>query len=146
MLELENVNAYYGDSHVLQGVSLTVNEGEVVCLLGRNGAGKTTTILATMGYLKPRPGRIAYRGRDIGALPPLCDLPARRRLRAAGARDIPEPHGAWRTSPSSRAAARDRRWTLPRVFELFPGSRRARAISGFSFRAASSRCCRSRGR
>ena len=63
MLTLENVHAYYGDSHVLQGISLVVNEGEVVCLLGRNGAGKTTTILATMGYLRPRPGRITFAGR-----------------------------------------------------------------------------------
>ena len=60
MLDLENVNAYYGDSHILHGVSLAVKEGEVVCLLGRNGAGKTTTILTIMGYLKPRPGRIRY--------------------------------------------------------------------------------------
>ena len=70
MLNLENVNAYYGDSHILHGVSLVVEEGEVVCLLGRNGAGKTTTILTIMGYLKPRPGRILYRGRDIATLPP----------------------------------------------------------------------------
>ena len=48
MLDLENVNAYYGDSHILHGVSLAVKEGEVVCLLGRNGAGKTTTILTIM--------------------------------------------------------------------------------------------------
>ena len=54
MLELENINAYYGDSHILHGVSLSVKAGEVVCLLGRNGAGKTTTILTIMGYLKPR--------------------------------------------------------------------------------------------
>ena len=65
MLRLENVNAYYGDSHILHGVSLSVQEGEVVCLLGRNGAGKTTTILTIMGYLKPQPGRILYQDRDI---------------------------------------------------------------------------------
>ena len=53
MLELENVHAYYGDSHVLHGVSLVGGTGEVVCLLGRNGAGKTTTILTVMGYLAP---------------------------------------------------------------------------------------------
>ena len=56
MLELENIHAYYGDSHVLHGVSLSVTEGEVVCLLGRNGAGKTTTILTVMGYLQAAPG------------------------------------------------------------------------------------------
>src|SRR5262249_13173249 len=70
MLALENVNAYYGDSHILHGVSFAVNEGEVVCLLGRDGAGKTTTVLTIMGYLKPRPGRITYRDEDIAALAP----------------------------------------------------------------------------
>ena len=70
MLELENINAYYGDSHILHGVSFAVRPGEVVCLLGRNGAGKTTTILTIMGYLKPQPGRIRYDGRDIAGLPP----------------------------------------------------------------------------
>ena len=70
MLELDNVNAYYGDSHILHDVSLSVQEGEIVCLLGRNGAGKTTTILTIMGYLQPRPGRIRYRDRDIAGLPP----------------------------------------------------------------------------
>src|SRR6202043_3856294 len=70
MLELENVNAYYGESHILRGVSLSVRDGEVVCLLGRNGAGKTTTILTVMGYLKPRPGRISFRGHDLAGLPP----------------------------------------------------------------------------
>ena len=71
MLDLHDVNAYYGDSHILHGVSLSVGEGEVVSLLGRNGAGKTTTILTVMGYLRPRPGRIVFRGRDISALPPM---------------------------------------------------------------------------
>ena len=70
MLDLENIDAYYGDSHILHGVSLSVKQGEVVCLLGRNGAGKTTTILTIMGYLKPRQGRIRYDGRDIASLPP----------------------------------------------------------------------------
>src|SRR4029077_14680126 len=50
MLEIDNITAYYGDSHILHGVSLSVGEGEIVCLLGRNGAGKTTTILTIMGY------------------------------------------------------------------------------------------------
>ena len=70
------------------------SEGEVVCLLGRNGAGKTTTILTHMGYLQPRPGRITYAGRDIGGVAATRDRAARHRLRAAGARHLPEPDGA----------------------------------------------------
>ena len=51
MLAVENIHTYYGDSHILHGVSFSVRPGEVVCLLGRNGAGKTTAILTVMGYL-----------------------------------------------------------------------------------------------
>ncbi|HUB97693.1 MAG TPA: ABC transporter ATP-binding protein [Stellaceae bacterium] len=119
MLELDGVNAYYGDSHVLRGVSLTVGEGEVVCLLGRNGAGKTTTILATMGYLKPRPGRITYRGRDIAALPPFV-------ISRLGVGFVPQERGifpsltvAENLTVFARGGA-DRRWTLPRIYDLFP--------------------------
>ena len=70
LLELADVNAYYGQSHVLHGVSLTVREGEVVSLLGRNGAGKTTTILTIMGYLNPAPGHIRFRGEEVGGARP----------------------------------------------------------------------------
>src|SRR5580658_3909150 len=70
MLALDNVNAYYGDSHILHGVSLSVREGEVVCLLGRNGAGKTTTIMTAMGYLHPRAAPTRYKERAIDAPPP----------------------------------------------------------------------------
>ena len=69
MLELERVHTYRGAAHILQGISLTVNAGEVVCLVGRNGAGKTTTIESIMGLLPVRSGRITYQGRDITRLP-----------------------------------------------------------------------------
>ena len=70
MLEVDDINVHYADSHTLRGVSFSAREGEVVCLLGRNGAGKATTILTTMGYLKPRSRRIVYCGRDITTLRP----------------------------------------------------------------------------
>jgi len=65
LLELEDVHTYYGEAHVLQGVSLTVGEGEVVSLIGRNGAGKTTTLLSIMGIARPSRGRIRLRGDDL---------------------------------------------------------------------------------
>jgi branched-chain amino acid transport system ATP-binding protein len=70
MLRLEGVDAYYGPSHVLQGVSLTVDAGEAVALLGRNGAGKTTTLKTIMAVVRARRGRITWNGADITALPP----------------------------------------------------------------------------
>jgi branched-chain amino acid transport system ATP-binding protein len=130
MLDLENVNAYYGDSHILHGVSLAVNEGEVVCLLGRNGAGKTTTILTIMGYLKPRPGRILYRGRDIAALPPYA-------VARLGFGFVPQERGIFPSltvRENLTVFARGRaggRWTLERILELFPSLRARERNLGF---------------
>src|SRR4051795_5320290 len=70
MLSLDGIHTYYGDSHILQGVSLDVSAGELVALLGRNGAGKTTTIRSIIGFNRPRAGRIVFEGRDVSRLPP----------------------------------------------------------------------------
>jgi len=69
MLTLENVNVYYGGIHALRGVSLRVEAGEVVTLIGANGAGKSTTLRAITGLLTPRSGRISFEGADITGLP-----------------------------------------------------------------------------
>jgi len=123
MLSLENVNSYYGDSHILHGVSFAVNEGEVVCLLGRNGAGKTTTLLTIMGYLEPRPGRIVYRGADIAALPPY-------KVARRGFGFVPQERGIFPSlsvrenlTVFARAGGRGDGggcWTLEKIFALFP--------------------------
>jgi len=69
LLEVENIHSYYGNIHALRGVSLTVEEGEVVTLIGSNGAGKTTTLRSIHGILTPREGRIAFRGEEIQGVP-----------------------------------------------------------------------------
>jgi branched-chain amino acid transport system ATP-binding protein len=69
LLELEDVNAYYGNIHALMGVSLKVEQGEIVALIGANGAGKTTTLRAISGLLHPRKGRVLLEGKDISQLP-----------------------------------------------------------------------------
>jgi len=119
MLNLENVESYYGDSHILHGISLTVRKGEVVCLLGRNGAGKTTTILTVMGYLHPRRGTIRLHGRDIDRLPPNA-------VARLGVGFVPQERGIF-PSLSVREnltvfarCGRNGYWTLQRIFELFP--------------------------
>ena len=119
MLELEDVNAYYGDSHILHKVSLAVRQGEVICLLGRNGAGKTTTMLTIMGYLHPRPGRIRYNGCDIAREPP-------HRIARLGFGFVPQERGIFPSlTVRENLTTFARRggsgyWTLPRIFELFP--------------------------
>ncbi len=70
LLEVEALNTYYGDSHVLFDLSLHVNEGEVVALLGRNGSGKTTTMNSIMGIVPPRSGRVRVAGDDVTGLRP----------------------------------------------------------------------------
>jgi len=70
MLVLDNVDAHYGKSHVLHGVSIEVRAGEVVGLLGRNGVGKTTTLKAIMGMARRTGGRITFEGRDLQGVPP----------------------------------------------------------------------------
>ena len=130
MLNLENINTYYGDSHILHGVSLSVGEGEIVCLLGRNGAGKTTTILTVMGYLQPRPGRIRYRDRDIAGLPPY-------EVARLGFGFVPQERGIFPSlsvrenlTVFARSGGKGF-WTLQRIFDLFPVLRARERNLGF---------------
>ena len=86
MLQLENVNVFYGAIHALRNVSLTVNAGEVVTLIGANGAGKSTTLRAITGLLTPKDGRVVFEGEEI------TNVPAHRRV-ARGISMSPEGRG-----------------------------------------------------
>jgi len=70
MLDVENIQVFYGEIHALKGISFSVQKGEIVALLGNNGAGKTTTLKTISGLLRPRTGRILLEGQSINALPP----------------------------------------------------------------------------
>jgi branched-chain amino acid transport system ATP-binding protein len=70
LLEVERINSYYGDSHILFDLSLYVERNEVVALLGRNGAGKSTTLKSLIGVVRPRSGRIVLDGTPTQGLPP----------------------------------------------------------------------------
>ena len=70
ILKIEQINTYYGTSHILFDVSLTVGKGEIVCLLGRNGAGKTTTMRSIMGLTPPRSGSVQLHGEEMRGKPP----------------------------------------------------------------------------
>jgi branched-chain amino acid transport system ATP-binding protein len=130
MLSLENVDSYYGDSHILRGISLTVRSGEVICLLGRNGAGKTTTILTLMGYLHPRRGTIRFNGQNIAGLRPYA-------VARLGFGLVPQERGIF-PSLSVREnltvfarVGRNGYWTLQRVFSLFPSLQARERNLGF---------------
>ena len=124
-LVVEGVHAYYGESHILHGVSLRVGTGEAVALLGRNGAGKTTMIRSIVGFTPPRRGRIVYDGEPIHGWP--AHRIARRGLALV-------PQGRRIFAPLSvrenlLLGARADGFTLERIFELFPrlGERQAQA-------------------
>ena len=120
LLEIEEIHTAYGLSRVLFGISLAVNQGECVCLLGRNGVGKTTTMRSVMGLTPPSAGRIRFKSRDITGWPPY-------RIARAGIGFVPEDRrifaelSVWENlDVAQRAAARRGRWTIDAVFELFP--------------------------
>lgn len=120
ILELSAVQTYYGTSHVLQGVALTVEEGESVALLGRNGVGKTTTLRSIMGLVPPRDGSIRFLGRELRGLPP--DAVAR-----AGIAYVPDDHRIFpgltadeNLELARRMSTRRGPWSRERVKALFP--------------------------
>jgi branched-chain amino acid transport system ATP-binding protein len=86
LLELENVHTYYGRIHALKGISLTVEEGEIVTLIGANGAGKTTTLRAISGLVRAKEGHIRLNGKDITHLPP-------HQIVSGGVGHVPEGRG-----------------------------------------------------
>jgi len=117
ILELKNINTFYGLGHILHGLSIGVAEGEVVALLGRNGAGKTTTLRSITGLTPPRSGEIRYKGRDITGL----DAPKVSRM---GIALVPETRGifSYLTARENLAIAEraGSRWKMQAVLELFP--------------------------
>jgi branched-chain amino acid transport system ATP-binding protein len=87
LLDLDNVRTYYGNIRALKGISLEVNEGEIVCLIGGNGAGKSTTLMTISGVLTPEEGDVIYQGRSIVSLRPdnivqmgICQVPEGRMI------------------------------------------------------------------
>ena len=118
MLTLDEIHAYYDDSHVLQGVSLTVDTGEVVALLGRNGVGKSTTIESIIGFVRPRQGRILINNIDV------TDFPSHRIARL-GVGLVPQGRAIFPTltvRENMTLAARNGHdgWNLDRVLATFP--------------------------
>jgi branched-chain amino acid transport system ATP-binding protein len=134
MLEVEDLHTYYGDSHVLQGISLRLERGQVIGILGRNGMGKTTLIRTIIGFTPPRQGRVVFKDRDITGWPSNRAVALGLGLVPQGRRVFP----SLSVEENLQVAARDggnRSWTVPRVMEIFPRLReraqnRAGKLSG----------------
>ncbi len=118
LLAVRELNAWYGESHVLHGVAFEVGAGEVVTLLGRNGAGKTTTLKSIMGVVPRREGSITFEGREITKLPS-------NRIARLGIAWCPEERGIFASLNVEEnlllpPAVRDGGLSLTQIFELFP--------------------------
>ena len=125
LLDVKGLNTYYGESHVLQDMSVAVKNGEIVALLGRNGMGKSTTLKSIMGLVKPQSGTITFQGKDITTFPPyktakigIGYVPEERRifpnLSVLDNLKIGIKHGA------AAKTAGPNKWTIDRIFEHFP--------------------------
>jgi branched-chain amino acid transport system ATP-binding protein len=124
MLELEDVHTYYGNSHVLQGISFSVPEGKCLALLGRNGAGKTTTIHSIAGLIPPHKGSIRFDGREISNQPSFRISRLGIGLVPQGRRIFPSltvKENLTLPAPESQSTANN--WELKEVYELFPDLR-----------------------
>jgi branched-chain amino acid transport system ATP-binding protein len=122
-LDIAGIDAFYGDSHVLHGVSFTLRPGHLLGLLGRNGAGKTTCMSTIMGFLKPRRGSIALYGEPVGGLGPdaiarkgICLVPQGRRM----FRTLTVRENLMVAAQPMRTESGGPGWSLDRVFTLFP--------------------------
>ncbi len=121
MLRATDIHVYYGDSHVLQGVSLTVHEGEIVALLGRNGAGKSTTLKGIIGVIPPKSGHVLFNGEDVTGRPVYETV-------RKGIAFVPEDRRIFQgltVKENLEVAVLPPRqgltsWTIERVYDVFP--------------------------
>jgi branched-chain amino acid transport system ATP-binding protein len=124
MLEIRDIHTYYGDSHILQGISLSMESGQVVGILGRNGMGKTTLVRSIIGFTPPRQGHVLFKERDITAWPSNRVVTLGLGLVPQGRRVFPSL-----TVLENLLVANKRNgghWTVERVMELFPRLRERR--------------------
>jgi branched-chain amino acid transport system ATP-binding protein len=135
MLEVEGIHTFYGLSHILFGISLKVDSGKVVCLLGRNGAGKTTTLKSIMGLAPPKRGTIRFKGEEITGTQPYL-------LARMGIGYVPDDRRIFadltveeNLEIAARRAKGTEGWDKAQVYELFPAlkgieSRKGGCLSG----------------
>jgi branched-chain amino acid transport system ATP-binding protein len=124
MIEIKNIHSYYGKSHILQGVSMLLKKGELVCLLGRNGVGKSTTLKSIMGLVKPSEGSIRFQEQELIGKHPY-------EVARLGVGYVPEDRRIFRSltvhenlligiKGSGKNKEQNGRWTVEKVYEVFP--------------------------
>lgn len=119
MLQIDNIHTYYGESHILHGVSLSVEKGKLSVLLGRNGMGKTTTIRSIIGFTPPRKGKILFKNKEIQNLSSFQISKLGIGLVPQGRRIFPNLNA----KENLTIAARDQSgkgWSLEKIYDLFP--------------------------
>ena len=123
MLKVDDIHTYYGDSYVLQGLSLEIAEGQVMAVLGRNGMGKTTLIRSIIGFTKPRTGKVTFDGADITALQPHEIVGLGVALVPQGRRIFPSltvMENLLLGEKEGAAGSGEEPWDMDRVLNLFP--------------------------
>ena len=130
MLELVDIHTYYGESHVLQGISLKVEEGSVVALLGRNGMGKTTTVHSIIGFTPPRLGKVIFKGKDITHLQPHKIPQLGIALIPQGRHIFPSLSVKENLTMAARGGRNGGTWTLDRIYSLFPVLKQRASLRG----------------
>jgi branched-chain amino acid transport system ATP-binding protein len=120
MLAIDEVHTYYGESYVLHGVSLSVDQGSVVALLGRNGMGKTTTIRSIIGFTPPRSGVVRFREEEITHLKPYLIAKMGIGLIPQGRSIFPSLSVKENLTMAARRKGRSGEWTLDKVYSQFP--------------------------
>ena len=134
ILEVDDIHTYYGDAYVLQGLSLKLEQGQILGLLGRNGVGKTTLVNSIVGFTPPRRGRIEFKGHEITHVSSFETIRSGMGLVPQGRRVFPTLSVEENLMVAERNVDRHN-WNLARVYELFPRleerrNQRAKTLSG----------------
>src|SRR6266568_2734668 len=134
ILEVEDIHTFYGDAYVLQGLSLSLEQGQILGLLGRNGVGKSTLVNSIVGFNRPRRGRVLFKGTDITRVSSFETIRSGMGLVPQGRRVFPSLSVEENLLVAARGFDRHG-WTLARVYALFPRlkerrSQRAKTLSG----------------
>jgi branched-chain amino acid transport system ATP-binding protein len=132
ILAVEEIHTYYGQSHILQGVTLSLDEGSIVAVLGRNGVGKTTLVRSLIGFNIPREGKIYFKGQEITPLEPFRRVGAGLALVPQGRRIFGSLTVEENLLSSAKMRRKSRVWDENGVFNLFPQLRERRKVRAAS--------------